>query len=57
MVVADVMLKVTLTVDFSAWYASTGAFVVLSVAARWADAAAHGFIQLKAVCGRFFVRR
>jgi len=33
MVVADVMLNVTLTVDFSAWYASTGAFVVLSVAA------------------------
>lgn len=33
MVVADVMLNVTLTLDFSAWYASTGAFVVLSVAA------------------------
>ena len=32
-VVADVMLNVTLTVDFSAWYASTGAFVVLSMAA------------------------
>jgi hypothetical protein len=31
-VVADVMLNVTLTVDFSAWYASTGAFVVLSMA-------------------------
>lgn len=33
MVVADVMLNVTLTVDFSAWYASTGAFVLLSMAA------------------------
>ena len=33
MVVVDVMLNVTLTVDFSAWYASTGAFVLLSMAA------------------------
>ena len=33
MVVADVMLNATLTVDFSAWYASTGAFVLLSMAA------------------------
>jgi predicted Ser/Thr protein kinase len=33
MVVADVMLNVTLTLDFSAWYASTGPFVLLSVAA------------------------
>jgi hypothetical protein len=33
MVVANVMLNVTLTVDFSAWYASTGAFVLLSMAA------------------------
>ena len=32
-VVADVMLNVTLTVDFSAWYASMGAFVLLSMAA------------------------
>src|SRR5215467_1929639 len=33
MVVADVMLNVTLTADFSAWYASTGAFALLSMAA------------------------
>ena len=33
MVVADVMVNATLTVDFSAWYASTGAFVLLSMAA------------------------
>ncbi len=33
MIVADVLLNAPLTVDFSAWYASTGVVLVLSVAA------------------------
>ena len=33
MVVADVLLNAPLTLDFSAWYASTGVFLLLSVAA------------------------
>jgi len=33
MVVADVLLNAALTLDFSAWYASTGVVVLLSVAA------------------------
>lgn len=33
MVVADVLLNAPLTMDFSAWYASTGVLVLLSVAA------------------------